>query len=209
MHQNWAREPSRVVPLRHPRHKVARGGGSLERALVLLSGGLDSAACAYLLQKQGLKVEGLFVEYGQAALDRERQASAEVARSLGIPLRTQALYPSPSRSAGELPGRNALLISLGVFELGPSGGLVAIGVHAGTRYYDCSLPFLDAMSRLVQEQTDGRSALSAPLASWTKAQVFKVFNESGIPLRTTYSCEAGAEPCGNCLSCADRVALEC
>lgn len=181
----------------------------METALVLLSGGLDSAVCAHLLQQQGLKVEGLFVEYGQAALTRERQASAAVAKALGIPLRTKALSPAPPRGAGELPGRNALLISLGAFELGASGGLVVIGIHAGTRYYDCSLAFLDAMGRLLQEQTDGRAALNAPLATWSKAQVFDVFRESGLPLSITHSCEAGDVPCGECLSCMDRIALGC
>lgn len=181
----------------------------MERALVLLSGGLDSAVCAHLLLRQGMAVEGLFIEYGQAALDRERHASSNVAAALGIPLRTRALVPAPTRGVGELPGRNALLISLGAFELGASGGTVVIGVHAGTRYYDCSIPFLDVMSRLLQEQTDGRTALSAPLATWSKAQVFEAFRDSGLSTEITYSCEAGDKPCGGCLSCLDRVALGC
>ena len=177
--------------------------------LVLLSGGLDSAVCAHLLTASGAAVEGLFVDYGQAALARERQASRAVADHLGIPWRTRAIAGAPARGPGELPGRNALLISLGVFELGAGGGVVVIGVHAGTRYYDCSEGFIQGIGQLVQEETDGRTVVSAPLAAWTKADVFKVFRESGLPAQDTYSCEAGDTPCGLCLSCADRRALGC
>jgi 7-cyano-7-deazaguanine synthase len=170
---------------------------------------LDSAVCAHLLKATNRKVEGLFIDYGQAALKRERASAQAVAAHLGIPLRIRAIQPALSRGAGELPGRNALLISLGVFELGIEGGLVAIGVHAGTRYFDCSEAFVDAMGRLVQEQTDGRIAVSAPLVAWSKADVFSVFRKAGLPLSETYSCEAGNAPCGLCLSCADRKALGC
>jgi 7-cyano-7-deazaguanine synthase len=179
------------------------------RTLVLLSGGLDSAVCAHLMIANGAAVEGLFVDYGQAARGRERQAAQAVANHLGIPLRSAALSPAEARGAGELPGRNALLISLGVFELGTEGGVVVIGVHAGTRYYDCSESFIRAMDRLVQEETDGRTVVSAPLVAWGKADVFRVFQEADLPLAETYSCEAGPTPCGECLSCADRRALGC
>lgn len=178
-------------------------------ALVLLSGGLDSAACAHALQQQGLQVSGLFVDFGQAAAAREHEASAAVAKSLGMDLTVRSIGPSYSLGAGELPGRNALLISLAVFELGPRGGLVGIGVHAGTRYYDCSLPFIEAMDRLVQEQTDSKAALTAPFVTWTKAEVYRAFLDSGISVSDTYSCESGAAPCGECLSCQDRISLQC
>lgn len=178
-------------------------------ALVLLSGGLDSAACAYLLKQQGLSVSGLFVDFGQAAAPREREASTAIAKALGIDLTVRSIGPSYALGEGELPGRNALLISLGVFELGQGAGLIAIGVHAGTRYYDCSVPFIEAINQLVQEQTDSRMAVTAPFVAWSKAEVYHVFEESGLAASDTYSCEAGSEPCGGCLSCQDRASLKC
>ena len=178
-------------------------------ALVLLSGGLDSAACAYVLKQQGLAVSGLFVDFGQASAARERDASAAVAKALDVNLTVRSIGPSYALGEGELPGRNALLISLGVFELGVRSGLVGIGVHAGTRYYDCSVPFIEAMNQLAQEQTDSRIAVTAPFVTWTKAEVYRVFQESGLAVEITYSCEAGATPCGTCLSCRDRASLKC
>lgn len=178
-------------------------------ALVLLSGGLDSAACAYVLKQQGLAVSGLFVDFGQASASRERKASTAIAKALGIDLTVRSIGPSYSLGEGELSGRNALLISLGMFELGARAGLVGIGVHAGTRYYDCSVPFIEAINQLVQEQTDSRVAVTAPFVTWTKAEVYRVFQESGLAVEKTYSCEAGATPCGTCLSCQDRASLKC
>lgn len=178
-------------------------------ALVLLSGGLDSAACAYLLKQQGLAVSGLFVDFGQAAAQREREASTAMAKALGLDLSVRSIGPSYALGEGELPGRNALLISLGVFEVGQGAGLIGIGVHAGTRYYDCSIPFIEAMNRLVQEQTDSRIAVTAPFVNWSKAEVYRVFEESGLAVSDTYSCEAGGAPCGACLSCQDRASLKC
>ena len=181
----------------------------MSTALILLSGGLDSAVCASLLKRQDFAVQGLFIDYGQAAAVRERASASALAQALDISLTQQSITPSPARGTGELLGRNALLISLGAFALGTTGGIVVIGIHAGTPYYDCSEPFLAAMDRLVQEQTDGRIAVSAPLASWTKADVFKAFQASGLSIAATHSCEAGNEPCGHCLSCLDRKKLGC
>lgn len=178
-------------------------------ALVLLSGGLDSAACAHVLKQQGHEVSALFVDYGQASATMERDASARIAKALNIELTVRSIGPSYALGAGELPGRNGLLISLGVFELGAAGGLIGIGVHAGTRYYDCSVPFIEAMNRLVQEQTDSRTALIAPFVTWTKTEVYRAFQDTGLAASDTYSCEAGAAPCGDCLSCQDRASLRC
>jgi len=181
----------------------------MRAALVLLSGGLDSAVCAHLLKCQDFDVRALFIDYGQAAACREQASAAALAQALNIPLTVQTIAPSPARGAGELLGRNALLISLGVFAIASDGGIVVIGVHAGTPYYDCSEPFIGAMDQLVQEQTDSRVAVSAPLASWTKADVYRAFQATGLPVAATYSCEAGDVPCGECLSCLDRKKLGC
>jgi 7-cyano-7-deazaguanine synthase len=160
-------------------------------------------------KQQGLSVSGLFVDFGQAAAHREREASTAMAKALDVDLTVRSIGPSYALGEGELPGRNALLISLAVFELGQGPGLIGIGVHAGTRYYDCSVPFIEAMNGLVQEQTDSRIAVTAPFVTWSKAEVYRVFEESGLAVSDTYSCEAGDTPCGTCLSCQDRASLQC
>lgn len=177
---------------------------------VLMSGGIDSTACAHLLQNRGNTIRGVFIDYGQAAAKFERRAAEEVAALLKAPLVIVAASGGVGFSSGELVGRNAFLIFSALFLSRCHAGLLAIGTHSGTPYYDCSPAFFDLIARLVGEHTDGAVSLVAPFLHWTKAQVFDYFTASGLPVGATYSCEAGIESgCGACASCRDRQALGC
>jgi 7-cyano-7-deazaguanine synthase len=179
-------------------------------ATVLVSGGIDSAACAHFLNKQGNLIRGVFVDYGQAAVARERSAAMKLAKLLDIEFTIYRITGHGTFSAGELPGRNAFLIVTALFLSSCRRGLLALGIHAGTAYFDCSPAFVELMARLVAEHTDGGVSLVAPFLHWSKRDVFDYFVSTGLPLDATYSCEAGTEPvCGRCLSCRDRRALGC
>lgn len=174
-------------------------------ATVLMSGGIDSTACIHFLQRKGERPRGLFIDHGQAAADRESQAVAALASQLDIEVDTFHLSGARDLGAGELVGRNAMLIFSALFLTRGRSGLLAIGLHAGTSYYDCSATFLSQSARLVSEQTDGRVSLIAPFIDWSKKDVFDFFKKEHLPLGLTYSCEAGTFPvCGACASCLDR-----
>ena|SRR5258708_3613513 len=180
------------------------------QATVLLSGGLDSIACAHFLQQRGLTVRGLFIDHGQVAARREAAASAALAEWLAIPIEGCALSNTHRLGAGELLGRNAMLIFNALFLSQGVSGLLALGIHAGVPYFDCSEAFIVSAGRLVGELTDGRVSLVAPFIAWTKKDVFDYFMTAGLPLALTYSCESGTDPvCGICASCRDRKALGC
>lgn len=66
---------------------------ALRKATVLISGGIDSAACAHLLAAQGHLVHGIFVDFGQAARDHESRAVERVAFS-AIDRRNSQAYQS-------------------------------------------------------------------------------------------------------------------
>lgn len=177
---------------------------------VLMSGGIDLAACAHLLSSRGMLVDGLFIDHGQAAAERESRAVSELADHLGITVRKVGLIASRPFGAGEVPGRNAFLIFTALLLSGGRSGLIGLGLHAGTPYYDCSEAFVSAIGRLVAEHTDGRASIVAPFVTWTKKDVYDYFVSAGLPVDATYSCEAGTEPtCGACASCRDRAALGC
>ncbi|TPG49281.1 tRNA methyl transferase-like protein [Roseomonas nepalensis] len=179
-------------------------------AIVLLSGGLDSAACAHLLQQAGHSVTGLFLSYGQQAAGPERYAAQKIARHLGISLCKLTLSSGSRFGAGELTGRNAMFVLAALFFGRIAGGSIVLGIHAGTPYYDCSPAFAGAMDRLVAEHTDGRVRVLTPLLDWSKADVLAYCRDASIPISKTYSCEAGAvPPCGTCASCRDRAILGC
>ena len=181
-----------------------------DKALVLFSGGIDSAACAHLLLNRCQFVNPLFVDYGQASSVMERKAAQRLSNKLDIHLNVINAHGISPFSRGELIGRNAFLIMSAIFLAKWHDGLLAIGIHSGTPYFDCSHPFFCAMEKLVAEHTDGAVRLIAPFLKWEKGDIFKYFKTTGLSIEDTYSCESGDESaCGQCYSCLDRKALGC
>lgn len=174
--------------------------------VLLLSGGMDSATVLTLLQHAGRIVSALFIDHGQLAAEQERQASRRLAVRHGVPWSQVAVTGLEKVTFGEVRGRNDLLIALAVAH--SPAPLVAVGVHAGTRYVDCSPAHQGAWQALLDVQHGGSRRLLAPLRDLTKAQVLALAREVGVPLRDTYSCEDARGPCGQCISCRDRGALD-
>jgi 7-cyano-7-deazaguanine synthase len=178
------------------------------RALVLLSGGIDSAACAHFLTND-FSVECLFVDYGQAACDLEREASQRVANMLGVELCEATARTNRSFATGEVPGRNGLLALLALAASGYGANVIAMGLHAGTPYYDCSPAFADRFDIILREYSLGRVRFFSPFLNWSKHEVYEYFRNASLDLSVTYSCEAGTSPpCGKCLSCLDRAQFD-
>lgn len=183
---------------------VVTDGGTLH--IVLLSGGIDSATGLALICQAGSQASALFVDYGQAAALSEARASAALAAHFGV--QHQALTCSGrSFGAGEIRGRNAFLVHLAFMAFPNETGVVVIGIHAGTVYRDCSSDFVNLMQQSYDFHAGGRMALVAPFVDYSKADVFNLAVKLELPLELTYSCEAGNEPCGLCLSCLDRGEL--
>lgn len=173
---------------------------------VLLSGGMDSAACVAFHLAAGRKVIGMFADYGQAAAHAEQAAARRVAGHYGISLRVLTLAGGRGTGAGLIPGRNGFLIFAALLDIGPARATIAIGVHAGTTFHDCSLDFIERMDDLAGACSGGNVRVDAPFADAHKYQVYEYARLHGVPLELTYSCEQGTEPpCGSCLSCMDVV----
>lgn len=175
-----------------------------------MSGGIDSAACAAFLINQGLEVAAVFVDFGQAAADSERVAVRSLAAALEIEVQELVFTGASSFGVGELVGRNAFLVFSAMFATRGRSSRIALGLHAGTPYYDCSPAFVNTINRAVVEHTDNGVQVVAPFIEWTKREVYDYFIHVGLPIELTYSCESGAKPpCGNCASCRDRRVLQC
>ncbi len=182
----------------------------LGNAIVLMSGGIDSAACAAFLMAQDRSVTATFVDYGHAAARHEANAASAIADKLGIEFQQLKLSGPKFSGGGEVTGRNAFLIFAALLANKGRRGVIGLGLHAETPYYDCSLTFLDLINRLVAEHTDKAVQVVAPFIEWPKRDVFDYFMRSNIGIDLTYSCECGTEPrCGECASCLDRKALGC
>jgi 7-cyano-7-deazaguanine synthase len=178
---------------------------------VLLSGGIDSFACAHFLRQNQFAASAVFIDFGQAARRQELAATARICELLGMDRTVIRLSAEPTRhfDGGEIPGRNLALISVASL-FSRDAKIIAIGIHAGTQYFDCSALFAEKADRLVGECSDGKLTLFAPFISWTKQDIISYSRSEGLDLNLTYSCESGAmPPCGLCLSCRDRSAMLC
>lgn len=175
---------------------------------VLLSGGLDSMACAHFYCTLNRSVCGIFVDYGQPAASHELVAASAIARYLNIPLFALAVRAAHPKRAGEIPARNAFLLCLAAMERPASVRALAIGIHAGTPYADCSCEFISSMKAVLSMQSRPLDVL-APFLEWQKADIILYSTERRLPIDVTYSCEAGTIPvCGRCASCLDRRSID-
>jgi 7-cyano-7-deazaguanine synthase len=166
---------------------------------------VDSALTASMLLDEGAEVAALFIDYGQPAADAERSASCDIARTMNLPWRDLTVRGLLVQAAGEIPGRNDLLIA-SASACFPHHD-VALGVHAGTGYPDCSPAHRQAWQQLLDVQHGGTTRLLTPLIDLTKGEVFALAARAGLPLDKTHSCESSNQPCGTCRSCKDRESI--
>lgn len=177
--------------------------------LVLLSGGLDSAACLSFYKDLGRPICGLFVDYQQLATNRESRAAKAIADYYDIFLYTARWSGQSQKRAGMIAARNAFLLTAALMERPEQVTTIALGIHAGTQYADCSPEFVRRMQSTFDIYSGKTVRIAAPFGDWTKADIWAYALSKNVPVDLTYSCEAGAnQPCGKCLSCLDRMGLE-
>ena len=180
--------------------------GQLEQAMVLSSGGIDSSAAIAIAIDSFERVTGLFVDFGQPAADAEENAHRAIVSHFGIESRRVRYRGSPF-TAGEIRGRNAFLLHVGLLEFPTDAGSIIVGIHAGTGYADCSPQFVSTMQHSFDLNTGGRIQVNAPFLHLSKGEVFQLALDRRIPIELTHSCEAGNDQCGSCDSCRDRLLL--
>ena len=109
---------------------------------------------------------------------------------------------------GEIRGRNGFLVLAALMAKPRFAGILALGIHAESPYYDCGIRFLNLMKSVVSDYTLGTVQLDAPFIELTKPEIVEYCRIHNVPLELTYSCERGSSPpCGSCDSCGDRRAL--
>ena len=208
--------------------------GSTKRAVVLLSGGMDSALTLAEAIQQGFECHALSVDYGQRHRV-ELRAAAELAVSLGarahrivqIDLRalggsalTDDIDVPTSSSEGipitYVPARNSVLLALA---MGWAEVLNATDLFAGVNavdysgYPDCRPAFVSAFQTLAHVATrSGVEGLPwqihAPLIGMSKAEIVRRGVELGVDFARTISCyqaNADGEACGRCDACRLRA----
>lgn len=176
--------------------------------IVLVSGGLDSASCVVYYKSKRYNVKAVFVDYGQKATRMELLSARALAAHYKVPLQKLRLDVGTRFGEGEVFCRNAVLLLSALMANPTFKGIISIGIHSDSPYYDCSVSFVSLMKRLISEYSDGRVLLDVPFLRWNKRMIFDFAKSRRVPLSLTYSCERGGKkPCGECLSCRDLRAL--
>jgi 7-cyano-7-deazaguanine synthase len=205
-------------------------------AVVLLSGGLDSATCLAMARAEGYVCHALSVDYGQRHRS-ELEAARRVAAALGAashrvvridldaiggsaltdPAIAVPEKPTEGIPVTYVPARNTTLLSLA---LGLAEALdlrnIIIGANAVdySGYPDCRPEFIEAFQDLANLATkagvQGHAfRVHAPLIAMTKADIIRAGSALGLDYALTVSCyqaDAEGRACGVCDSCRIRRA---
>ncbi len=180
-------------------------GKKQKKVLILISGGIDSAACLKYYLDQNFDISTIFINYGQKARQYEFESAKKITDFYNVDLSEISVQLNKEFKSGEIIGRNAFLI-LSTIMFNPNfKGIISLGIHSGTPYYDCSESFLKTMNDLLTGYFNGSILLDAPFITWNKRMIINYCFDNDIPIGLTYSCEKGTyPPCGKCLSCLDR-----
>lgn len=179
-----------------------------KNVLILTSGGIDSTACIHYYDKLKFKVEGIFIDYGQPAREKEFKAIKSIASYYDIDIRSLKLRNTINYKGGLIQGRNAFLYFCALMNFPQKAGIISSGIHRGTPYYDCSKKFFDEIQIIVKQYTQDTIRVEAPLLNFNKKEIWDYCLIEKIPLNLTYSCELGRkQPCGKCATCHDLSKL--
>jgi 7-cyano-7-deazaguanine synthase len=190
----------------HPTEQGPRMKNS--RIVVLLSGGIDSAATVAAYRKRRASLSAVFFDYGQPARRSEWEAAQAIAEHYHIDVSRFRLGFRLAALDGEFFGRNALfaLAAAGTDPVGPL--VIAAGIHTSSPYYDTTPSFVADIQRLLDGYSGGTVTFAAPFLETTKAAVVQYARRHRVPISLTYSCERRSAPaCGKCRSCEDRASL--
>ena len=202
------------------------------RAVVLLSGGMDSSVCAALAVRD-YEAAAVHVSYGQRTQERERQSFLAICQRLkihdrlmvhneafraigGSALTDESIAVPDAEDIGRdipvtyVPFRNAHFLAVAVSwaeVLGAEKVYIGAVEADSSGYPDCRPAYYKAFNEVVKAGTkEGRIEVVTPLIAMRKAEIVRLGLELGAPFDLTWSCYSREdEACGVCDSCVLRL----
>lgn len=205
-----------------------------KRAVVLVSGGMDSATAVYEAMDRGYEPYLLHTSYGQETEEKEYECAQSLAEEIDaadfLHIETDHLavigassltdadieveeadMDSDDIPASYVPFRNANLLSMAVsYAEANECDAVFIGAHSEdfSGYPDCRPQFFNAFQGIIDAGTKPETdiELVAPFVEWSKTDIAERGLELDVPYEMTWSCYRSEEPaCGTCDACAFRL----
>ena len=202
----------------------------MTKALVILSGGIDSTVLLYDLIDQGYDVEAITFHYGQKHSKEISSAKATCA-ILDIPQKIVRLegiedlihgsaligdkdipeghYEDESMKSTVVANRNSIFINLAMaYAITKKIRTIAYGAHAGDHaiYPDCRPVFVERIQALAEVVDYDPLNIIVPYLHWKKQDIVKKGAELGVDFDYTWSCYKGQRlHCGRCGTCVERI----
>jgi 7-cyano-7-deazaguanine synthase len=198
-----------------------------ERAIILLSGGIDSATALYWAHNEGYNLIALSFNYRYRP-EKEKKAVFKLSESLdvkvieipvdyvkeAIELRIEGM-PVPSAvhaPEGFIPSRNLVFYSIAAYFAEIYGCTFIIGGHMAadpSKFPDSSPNFFQALEKLINKGKHNKDKTTIkillPLVKLTKIDVLRLAIKLDVPINWTWSCYNDEDnPCGKCSSCIKR-----
>ncbi len=205
------------------------------KAVVLLSGGLDSSTVLAMAIDMGYDAYALSFDYGQRH-SRELESAKKIAEHYHVPLKVLKIdlrqiggsaltddIEVPERDVNGIeneipityvPARNTILLS---YALGYAEVIDADAIFYGANaidysgYPDCRPEYVEAFEKCANLGTKrgvegNKIRIIAPIIHMSKAEIVKNGMELGVPYELTWSCyRGGKKACGKCDSCQLRL----
>lgn len=203
-----------------------------DKAVVIVSGGLDSTTLLYWVIKEGYEAQVLSFDYGQRhrkeleyakrtceklgvkhkivdlkSIHELLQGSALTSESVAVP---EEHYSHESQKLTIVPNRNAIMLNIAIgYAVSIGAEKVFYAAHYNDRaiYPDCRWEFVESMNIVAKLANDNpRLEIVAPFVHKTKAEIVGIGRELGVPFEETWSCYKGKEKaCGVCGTCRERI----
>lgn len=206
----------------------------MEKAIVLLSGGMDSAVCFAIAQKDGFEIAALHLNYGQRTQERELKSFEQlcsyyqVSEKLvvdisylvqigGSSLTDKRLHIHDAKlDSKEIPNtyvpfRNANILAIATSWAEVIGARsIYIGANQvdSSGYPDTRQEFFDAAQKMIDLGTkpETKIQIQTPILKMTKREIVLLGKELNVPFELTWSCYRRNDiACGTCDSCALRL----
>lgn len=196
-----------------------------KKAIILLSGGLDSLVSLDIAIKKYNVVNSLTFDYGQKAFKEEKDAAKKIAKYYGIKneviklsflkdILDNALVDDKKQDLNDfsqiwIPNRNGLFLNIAAcycdkYEI----DCIVFGANKeeAEKFSDNSLDFIKTSDKFFKYSTQKKSKVYAPCQDFDKIEIINYAVNNNLPIKLLKSCydsknNSGKKHCGKCMSC--------